>query len=544
MRYLLTFLSIVSLMGTAHACPFCATPMQTLSEELAEAEAAVIARLEKPMADLGDGELPTEEQPEEPMDDTALFVVVEPLRGNSAQPGDELKIVYFGEDPPEKRFMITSFSLNLGEEKPVTGERVEWGTPLPLSDAAVEYVKQLESVPEKGPDRLAFFQQYFEHPDPLLAQDSYDEFARASYEVIIAFKERMDRSKLLEWIESPEVGPSSRRLYLTMLGVCGQPEDVAMLEKLLHFDYRQIEPLVAASISTVGLTGSPVGLGIVDTLVRAENRRKKECLDALIACYLKLKGPDGLELVKQRFFGNPKVEYYHLHSAIMAIRFHGEEADVIPRADLIKTMRMVLDHPKFADQVVTDLTRWEDWEIMNRLVSLFLASEEDAYIRLPVASYLLVAADQPGEVGEQADSFITALKTIDPDTMKRAELPLAFSALSMSKSRVVDEADATQATEPAQAVGANSEAAKSVEEAEEPRQSTLPKSDAANPPLPNGMEIVTSESVDSDAKTKVETPSRVAMIGIAVLAGIIMFIVFGVLIRGSDPRSARPENQV
>ncbi|MEQ8835516.1 MAG: hypothetical protein RID07_01785, partial [Lacipirellulaceae bacterium] len=147
MRYFLTITLIASLMTNAAACPFCATPMQTLSEELAEAESAVIARLEKPMPELPEAELPTEEEPAEPVDDTALFVVVEPLRGNSSQPGDELKIVYFGEDPPEKRFMITSFSLNLGEDKPITGERVEWGTPLPLSDAAVEYVKQLESVP-------------------------------------------------------------------------------------------------------------------------------------------------------------------------------------------------------------------------------------------------------------------------------------------------------------------------------------------------------------------------------------------------------------
>lgn len=534
MRYLLTLLFTVSLTTTAHACPFCATPMQTLSEELAEAEAAVIARLEKPMADFNDAELPTEEEPEEPVDDTALFVVVEPLRGNSAQPGDELKIVYFGEDPPEKRFMISSFSLNLGEEKPVTGERVEWGTPLPLSDAAVEYVKQLETIPEKGPDRLEFFQKYFEHPDPLLAQDAYDEFARAPYEVIIAFKDRMQRDKLIEWIESPEVGPSSRRLYLTMLGVCGQSDDVAMLEKLLNFDYDQIKPLVAASISTLGLTGAPAGTGIVDTLVRAEDRRKKECLDALIACYLKLKGPDGLELVKQRFFANPNVRYYHLHSAIMAMRFHGEETDIIPREDLLKTMRLVLDHPKFADQVVTDLTRWEDWEIMNRLVSLFLTSEEDAYIRLPVASYLLVAAEQPGDVGKQANSFVTALRSIDPDTMKRAELPLAFSALSMAKSRPVDEQEETQATGPADSEETNTEAAKSVEKAASMQKVPAVSSDP---------DTAKPQPTEDKQTPSVEAPSRIAMIGTAILAGVIMFVVFGVLIRGSDPRSTRPENQ-
>jgi len=32
----------------------------------------------------------------------------------------------------------------------------------------------------------------------------------------------MQHDKLLAWIENPDVSPSHRRLYLTMLGVCGQ----------------------------------------------------------------------------------------------------------------------------------------------------------------------------------------------------------------------------------------------------------------------------------------------------------------------------------
>ena len=37
------------------------------------------------------------------------------------------------------------------------------------------------SFRQSGADRLAFFQEYLEHEDPLLAQDAYDEFARAPY---------------------------------------------------------------------------------------------------------------------------------------------------------------------------------------------------------------------------------------------------------------------------------------------------------------------------------------------------------------------------
>src|SRR5690606_32525350 len=139
-------------------------------------------------------------------------------------------------------------------------EQLEWTTPLPLSEAAVDYVKQLQSVPAEGADRLAFFQQFFEHDDPLLGQDSYDEFARAPYSDLLDLKDRMPHARLLEWIQSDDVNPSRRRLYLTMLGVCGREADVPLLESMIASDYSQIEP-AAAQLAASGMAlGGPIAL--------------------------------------------------------------------------------------------------------------------------------------------------------------------------------------------------------------------------------------------------------------------------------------------
>ena len=64
----------------------------------------------------------------------------------------------------------------------------------------------------------------------MLAQDAYDEFARAPYAEVHELKGHMVHDKLVEWIKSPDVNPSRRRLYLTMLGVCGGEHDLPMLE--------------------------------------------------------------------------------------------------------------------------------------------------------------------------------------------------------------------------------------------------------------------------------------------------------------------------
>lgn len=521
----------VSVQQAAVACPFCNAAMQTLSQEIAGADVAVIAELVEPMpeppADPAGG--PGVALPESA---AAKFRVVEILRGEDKLAGaKDLEVVYFGQDKPGKKFMITGL---MG----VTGPGLDWTTPVPLSDRAVDYVLKLQTVAPTGADRIAFFQEHLEDEDPLLAQDSYDEFARAPYADVIALGPRMQRDKLLKWIDDAGVGPSSRRLYLTMLGVCGEPADVAMLEELLNYDYQVMKPAIGALVSTSGMTGFSLGTGLMDEVLHAAERRKRESLDALIACYIKLKGPDGLKLVNDRFLGNPRVEYKNLHSAIMALRFHGEETDIVPREMLLDSMRLGLDHKEFADQVIPDLTRWEDWEVLPRLVKMFKDAPADDWIRPPVVSYLLVAADQEGAVGEQAAGAIKELEALDPETVERARSLSAFNILPGSGS-------AAAADPKVGAVVADSKA----EPAKTDAALALPPGDAASaagspatePADKSAAQPQPTPALPSSAKTKesnLPTPSNVKIIGVPLLAAGILLAIFAVLLRGADPRSS------
>ena len=222
--------------------------------------------------------------------------------------------------PPDKKFLITGLAG-------VTGPGLDWTTPVPLSERAVEYIKRLPTVPRDGGDRLAFFQDYLEDEDPLLAQDAYDEFARMPYDGRCRARPTDEARTALKWINDGHVGPSGRRLYLSMLGVCGKPEDVAMLEQLMNYDYAAMKPGIAAVVDRrAALMGPRWASAVLDEMLHAEERQKRESLDALIACYLKLKGPDGLELINELFLRNPNVEYKHLH-----VGHHG--AAVPRRAD-------------------------------------------------------------------------------------------------------------------------------------------------------------------------------------------------------------------
>ena len=96
----------------------------------------------------------------------------------------------------------------------------------------------------------------------------------------------MKHDKLVEWFKSTQIPVSRRRLYMTMLGVCGTPADLPMLEEM----------------------------------IRSKDRQTKGALDALVAAYLTLKGPDGMPLVEELFLKNKDAEYTDTYATIMALR--------------------------------------------------------------------------------------------------------------------------------------------------------------------------------------------------------------------------------
>jgi hypothetical protein len=366
----LTVVLVVSVVSwtPAFACPFCSAVSQTLSEEMASMDVVVMARLKEPPPPF------REDADSEPSSRvaTAKFEIVKALKGSDILAGQKvIETVYFGDGKKGEVFMIT------GVDPP----KLMWSTPLLLSERAQEYLPKLLTLPADGPDRLAFFQDFLEDGDEMLARDAYDEFAKAPYETVIALKDRMTHDQLVEWIGDPDIPASRKRLYFTMLGVCGTKADLPMLEKLL----------------------------------RSDDRQAKAGLDAMIACHITLAGEEGLPLVEELYLANKDAEYADTYSAIMAIRFHGTETDVVPQKRLVKSLRYMLDRPQLADLVIPDLARWEDWESMPRLVELFkTADEKSSWVRVPVINYLR-ACPLP-----EAKTYMAELEKLDPQAVKRA----------------------------------------------------------------------------------------------------------------------------
>lgn len=358
----------------AIACPFCSAVSQTLRQEMAAMDTIAIAKI-----------VPGSES-----DSDAKFQVVSILRGDKLIGKDqELRVNYFGKAKSDQQFLL------MGVDPP----DLLWSSPLPVSDVAVKYVESINTLPEESIKRLEFFMQYLEHEESLLARDAYDEFASAPYGDIKQLESKMDRQQLLTWIKDTSLPPDRKRLYLVMLGVCGKPADADLLEELL----------------------------------RSEDPNRRAGLDSMIACYVTLKGEDGLPLIDELFLKNKQSQYADTYAAIMALRFHGTEGGVIEKERVLESMRLILDRPELADLVIPDLARWEDWSQIEKLAELFKsADEKSSWVRVPVINYLR-SCPLP-EAAEQLEK----LKELDPAAYKRATsffpVPKASSGATDSSS--------------------------------------------------------------------------------------------------------------
>jgi len=364
------------------ACPFCPKVSLTFSEQINSAKAVVIARLTTKSPPPQPKEFSGDAIGEALEKAKSTFQIVRVLKGQELV-GDAktVRVLYIGKAKEGATMLVFG----------VEAEGFVWQSALEIGAEGPEYLDQVRKLSKKGGQRLVFFQDYLTHKNRALAEDAFGEFASAPYKDLLEMKGRLKRDQIVRWIADPKTPVSRRRLYFTMLGVCGTKKEADWLAEI----------------------------------IRSGDTPSKRGLDALIACYLRLSGKSGLPLIEERFLKHEKIDgkqvpYIETYAAIQAIRFHGQETDVIARKRLLASLRLLLDRPLQADLVIPDLARWKDWSVIERLTTMFKqADDETSYLRVPVVQYLM-ACPLPA-----AKKKLAELEKLDPEVVRRAVITLA-----------------------------------------------------------------------------------------------------------------------
>lgn len=387
LRATAALLAVAGLCAVAAACPFCPVTAPTLAEQQAQSDYVLLAQWVGGDPNGGDDASYTHYE--------ALQVLKSP--GGKLRRGERVKLVPYYEGKRGNLFLLMG---KLGE-KP--DDPIRWDAPQEITETGWQYVAQApstESAPEK---RLAYFQRFLEYPDDFIAGDAFAEFSRAKYEDVAPLVRKLSPERVRRWLDSPRTPRPRLGFYGMLLGLCGTAEDARKLEAR-----------------------------ILDPTADRNDTFKRLGIDGFMGGYLLLTGADGLEAIDRAILNDPKAPVGEVYAAMSALRFlwtYGEGR--IEKDRLRQSMRQLLDREEVTDLAITDLARWKDWAVQDRLGKMFESPSADPTtrraIREAITAYMLAATrdvpqdGQPPEHATRGRHYLDTFRTTDPLAVRNAE---------------------------------------------------------------------------------------------------------------------------
>ena len=365
--------------GTAAACPFCAAPSLTLSEQVGQADVAVIGAYDEATEATADSSA------------SSTFLKIDTLRGDAPH---EITVPSYRSADPGDLFLLLASNEEPSDDTPEAGQTLRWSGPVEITEAAARYIKQTPPLDAPQIERLGFFLKFLEHDDQTVATDAYSEFAGAPYDAVVPLSDQMPVEKLRKWITDGQVTPTRLGLYGMMLGLCGEESDADLM------------------FGVITKKTDEFRLGI----------------DGIMGGYMLLTGEQGLEKIEKRVLLSRDVPFNETYAAMQALRFLWKYTEgAVPKPRLKQSMRLLLERPDLADLVIADLARWKDWSLIPSLDSYYDREgyEVPAIKRAIIRFYLTAEAtdvEPPSEEQrEAATKKLADLKDRDPKTFRDAK---------------------------------------------------------------------------------------------------------------------------
>ena len=345
------------------ACPFCKALEPTLSQRRESAATVVLAELVEP----------SDEQP--------LLRVHQVLKGQGT-----LRRGASVSPPLDIKGRRGGLYLLFGEQdRAGRSPALDWSA-VAVNETSFVYLANAPNLRTPNAERLRYFVNFLEHPDPLIAADAYFEFGHAPYEEVAQVADLLPMASLRRWLLDENVRSDRKGFYALTLALAK------------------------------GEANRRTNRAILEKIILDSSDDFSQYLDGVIAAYWLLADEPGLEVVEKRILANPDSADGLVRHAVAAARFYDQYPGNIPRSRLARALRYLLHRPEFASSVIVDLARWEDWGSLEQIVALVdQADYPQPETRRAVVGYLLTCPE------DRAGRELDRLRRIDPQAVAEAE---------------------------------------------------------------------------------------------------------------------------
>lgn len=439
---LAVILLLTAIFRNAPACPFCLSPPQTLAEQISRADLVLIAELvrfevynngTRPESTLRIRKYLRGEETAARLDRLAIGQSIVIPSEAAGAPGD-LFMMYgtlpdYSVPGSADTFASTPANSDTSDENTagqviqavlksyapaeavihkvsfIVPELISWNETLAITTDMVKYLHQLPAQSDPQPTRLAYFATNLEHRDPLIAIDAWAEFGNASYDDVVAVRDLMSPADLRLWIADKDMSPERLGLYGMMLGLSGGPEDAQFL------------------LSQMIESESLIPVGGQETL----SRTFRFGAEGLMGGYLLLTGDEGLDQLEKTIALPADVPDTARHAFVQSLQFiWSYESDVISKARIQSSMRLLLQNSSMREIAITNLSRWEDWQSLPLLKAMFAKNCEGdresqrAILQFAQACRRSVSARaDASDYASQAEEFLCEAHLTRPDLLSQ-----------------------------------------------------------------------------------------------------------------------------
>jgi hypothetical protein len=264
---------------------------------------------------------------------------------------------------------------------------------LPATPALVEYLRGLLAIDVKDHGALMrYCFDYLDHAEPEIATDALVEFMRSPDPEIRTTAGKLSPEKLRRWLRDGRATPELLRLAGYLLGVCGAPEDAALLRRLLE---------------------------------REKGKENVPLTDGVFTGYVLLAPKDGWAYLRDSL-ADSKNHFMVRFSALRAVRyFHTTHPGVLTEKQTLDALALLLDQEDMADLPIEDLRRWRCWKLTPKVLGLFEREAGKVPVtRRAIVRYALQCPDP------EAARFIVKLRKTDPELVQDTEETLKLEAES------------------------------------------------------------------------------------------------------------------
>jgi hypothetical protein len=346
------------------ACPFCPALEPTLAQLR---EDSAVCLLGEARASTTEGKQP--------------FLVQQRFKGDGFAPQSLTTI------PLAKPLPAGELRLLFGEDPNQAGSDERAWTLKPAEETLLAYFARAPHPRQPSKERLRYFAKYLEHPEPAIAADALMEFAHADLPQVREIADAFSSANVRTWLADSEVRPERKGFYGLLLGLLAQEN-----------------PRERAA-----------NLALLEKLVFAPSNDYRAGHDGMIAGYLLAGGKESFAELHRRLLTVPDAPPGDLKHAVAALRFFYEYGSADLRPQVIAAMALLVERPVTAAAAIVDLTRWQAWDLLPRIVTMYDHPQTDAVIKRAVVAYLRRDSEPAGKAA------LDKLRASDPTGVAAAE---------------------------------------------------------------------------------------------------------------------------